>query len=69
MKGGNHGLMSKLIDLTGSKFGNLVVLERSGKTGRKVMWKCLSLRSWDALKQWHSGQGNSESAINDCMPV
>lgn len=32
--------MSKLIDLTGKRFGKLIVLERSGGKNRKAAWEC-----------------------------
>lgn len=32
--------MSKMVDLTGKRFGKLIVLERSGSKNRKVAWKC-----------------------------
>ena len=32
--------MSKLIDLTGMKFGRLTVLERAENKGKHVRWKC-----------------------------
>ena len=30
----------KVIDLTGQRFGRLVVVEQAGKKNRKIMWKC-----------------------------
>ncbi len=32
--------MSKLIDLTGQRFGRLVVIERAGNKRREALWKC-----------------------------
>ena len=33
--------MGKIIDLTGQRFGRLVVLSRQGSVGKKVAWLCL----------------------------
>lgn len=36
-KGGNQ---MELKDITGKKFWNLTVIEKAGKQGKKIMWKC-----------------------------
>lgn len=33
--------MSKFIDLTGNRYGKIVVLERAENRGKKTMWKCI----------------------------
>ena len=33
--------MARIVDLTGKKFGQLLVLQESGRKNRQVLWKCV----------------------------